>query len=225
MLHTDVTRFDESVNPDAWILVGDVRFRRDSMYMFCDSAHYFQKKNAFQAFGNVRMEQGDTLFLFGDYLDYDGDTNMARVRHNVRLIDNNTELTTDSLDFDRNENLGYFIEQGTLFDGESTLKSYYGEYDVDTKDAFFQYEVNLTHPDFKLLSDTLRPSGHVHSHLRYPHSWVWLTAAQIFGLLFASCQPEELIRKWHVKKTKKKVSESVAIRFLTSDLEQKVRFF
>uniref|UniRef100_A0A8B9WA81 UTP20 small subunit processome component n=1 Tax=Bos mutus grunniens TaxID=30521 RepID=A0A8B9WA81_BOSMU len=65
--------------------------------------------------------------------------------------------------------------------------------------------------------------SHVHSHLRYPHSWVWLTAAQIFGLLFASCQPEELIRKWHVKKTKKKVSESVAIRFLTSDLEQKMK--
>ena len=156
MLHTDVTRFDEKINPDAWILVGDVRFRRDSMYMFCDSAHYFQKKNAFQAFGNVRMEQGDTLFLYGDYLDYDGDTNLARVRHNVRLIDNNTTLTTDSLDFDRNKNLGYFIENGTLFDGESTLSSRYGEYDVDTKDAFFQYKVVLEHPDFKLLSDTLR---------------------------------------------------------------------
>lgn len=155
MLHTDVTRFDEAVNPDAWILVGDVRFRRDSMYMFCDSAHYFQKKNAFQAFGNVRMEQGDTLFLFGDYLDYDGDTNIARVRHNVRLIDKNTVLTTDSLDFDRNENLGYFIEHGTLFDGESNLTSYYGEYNVDTKDAFFQYDVCLEHPDFKMLSDTL----------------------------------------------------------------------
>ena len=123
MLHTDVTRFDEAINPDAWILVGDVRFRRDSMYMFCDSAHYFQKRNAFQAFGNVRMEQGDTLFLFGDYLDYDGDTNLARVRHNVRLIDKTTTLTTDSLDFDRNENFGYFIEHGTRFDGESTLKS------------------------------------------------------------------------------------------------------
>ena len=156
MLHTDVTRFDEKINPDAWILVGDVRFRRDSMYMFCDSAHYFQKKNAFQAFGNVRMEQGDTLFLYGDYLDYDGDTNLARVRHNVRLIDNNTTLTTDSLDFDRNKNLGYFIERGTLFDGESTLSSRYGEYDVDTKDAFFRYKVVLEHPDFKLLSDTLR---------------------------------------------------------------------
>ena len=156
MLHTDVTRFDEAVNPDAWILVGDVRFRRDSMYMFCDSAHYFQKKNAFQAFGNVRMEQGDTLFLFGDYLDYDGDTNLARVRRNVRLMDKNTTLTTDSLDFDRNKNLGYFIKHGTLFDGESTLSSFYGEYDVDTKEASFQYEVSLEHPNFRMLSDTLR---------------------------------------------------------------------
>lgn len=47
MLHTNVTRFDENINPDAWILVGDVRFRRDSMYMYCDSAHYFQKKELF----------------------------------------------------------------------------------------------------------------------------------------------------------------------------------
>ena len=143
MLHTDITRFEEAVNPDAWILVGNVQFRRDSMYMYCDSAHYFRNKNSFQAFGNVRMEQGDTLFLFGDYLDFDGDTNMARVRHNVRLIDKNTTLETDSLDFDRNFNLGYFFDYGTLSDEESVLSSYYGEYNVDSKDAFFQYEVVL----------------------------------------------------------------------------------
>ncbi|XP_028346290.2 small subunit processome component 20 homolog isoform X3 [Physeter macrocephalus] len=65
--------------------------------------------------------------------------------------------------------------------------------------------------------------SHVHSHLRHPHNWVWLTAAQIFGLLFASCQPEELIRKRNVKKTKKKLSEPVAISFLTSDLDQKMK--
>ncbi|KAM8777268.1 small subunit processome component 20 homolog [Rhynchonycteris naso] len=65
--------------------------------------------------------------------------------------------------------------------------------------------------------------SHVHAHLRHPHSWVWLTAAQIFGLLFASCQPEELIRKQNVKKTKRKSSEPVAIRFLTSDLYQKMK--
>lgn len=155
MLHTDVTRFDKEVNPDAWILVGDVRFRRDSMYMYCDSAHYYQKNNSFKAFGNVRMEQGDTLFLFGDYLDYDGDTNLARVRCNVRLMDKNTVLETDSLDFDRNVNLGYFYEYGELYDGESTLVSYYGEYSIDTKEAVFTDDVSLEHPKFRLLSDTL----------------------------------------------------------------------
>ena len=156
MLHADVTRFDEAVNPDAWILVGDVRFRRDSMYMYCDSAHYFQKQNSFQAFGNVRMEQGDTLSLFGDYLDFDGNTNLARVRNNVRLVDHNTVLETDSLDFDRNVNLGYFFKYGTLSDEESTLSSYYGEYDVNNKEAFFQYDVSLENPKFRMLSDTLR---------------------------------------------------------------------
>lgn len=155
MLHTDVTRFDESINPDAWILVGDVRFRRDSMYMYCDSAHYFQKVNSIQAFGNVRMEQGDTLFVFGDYLDFDGNTNIARMRNNVRLVDKKTVLTTDSLDFDRNTNLGYFFEYGTLSDEESTLASYYGQYNVDSKVAFFKKNVTLIHPDFKMLSDTL----------------------------------------------------------------------
>ncbi|XP_062932413.1 small subunit processome component 20 homolog isoform X2 [Cynocephalus volans] len=65
--------------------------------------------------------------------------------------------------------------------------------------------------------------SHVQSHLRHPHNWVWLTAAQIFGLLFASCQPEELIQKWNSKKTKKKLSEPVAVKFLTSDLDQKMK--
>ena len=94
--------------------------------------------------------------MFGDYLDFDGNTNLARVRGNVRLIDHNTVLETDSLDFDRNINLGYFFKYGTLSDEESTLSSYYGEYSIDSKEAFFQYDVSLENPKFRLLSDTLR---------------------------------------------------------------------
>ncbi|KAM4881703.1 small subunit processome component 20 homolog [Thomomys bottae] len=79
--------------------------------------------------------------------------------------------------------------------------------------------IKLTKP-----SETLNKIwSHVHTHLRHPHSWVWLTAAQIFGLLFASCQPEELIQKWNTKKGKKKLPDPVAVRFLTSDLHQKMK--
>ena len=155
LLHANVTRFDERINKDAWILVGDVRFRRDSMYMQCDSAHYYQKKNSFKAFGNVKMEQGDTLFLYGDYLDFDGDTNIARVRKGVQLINRNVVLETDSLDFDRNRNLGYFFDYGVLSDEESTLSSYYGEYNTVSKDANFLSEVSLENPRFRMTSDTL----------------------------------------------------------------------
>ena len=40
--------------------------------MYCDSALIFEKTNSVEAFSNVRMEQGDTLFIYGDYLYYDG---------------------------------------------------------------------------------------------------------------------------------------------------------
>ena len=156
MLHADATRGDEARLSDAVILVGDVQLRRDSMYMYCDSAYLFTKRNSVQAFGNVRMEQGDTLFLYGDYADYDGDLNVARVRGNVRLVDKNTVLETDSLNYDRNINLAYYFDGGTLSDEQSTLDSYWGEYDVNTKEAVFTDEVTLNNPQFIMHSDTLR---------------------------------------------------------------------
>ncbi|XP_076967884.1 small subunit processome component 20 homolog isoform X2 [Tamandua tetradactyla] len=65
--------------------------------------------------------------------------------------------------------------------------------------------------------------SHVHAHLRHPHHWVGLTAARAFGSLFASCHPEELSREWTAAKTRKGLPQPVAIRFLTVDLDRKMR--
>ena len=155
LLHADVTKFNKQINPDVWVLVGDVCFRHDSMYMYCDSAYFYNRKNALKAFGNVRMEQGDTLFLYGDYLDYDGDANLARVRNNVRLEDKTSTLETDSLDYNRTLNLGYYFDGGTLYDDASTLESEWGEYNTITKEAVFRNNVDLQNPQFIMSSDTL----------------------------------------------------------------------
>ena len=155
LLHADVTKFNKQINPDVWVLIGDVAFRHDSMYMYYDSAYFYNRKNGLKAFGNVRMEQGDTLFLYGDYLDYDGDANLARVRNNVRLEDRTSTLETDSLDYNRTLNLGYYFDGGILYDDVSTLESEWGEYNTITKEAVFRNNVDLQNPQFIMSSDTL----------------------------------------------------------------------
>lgn len=155
LLHADETRYNQMINADAQILVGDVVFRHDSMYMYCDSALFYEQSNSLDAYGNVRMNQGDTLLLYGDRLHYNGDEMLAKIRENVVMIDNEMTLTTDSLNYDRTINLGYYFNWGTVEDTLNVLTSEWGEYDTQTNDAIFNYEVTLTNPNFVLTSDTL----------------------------------------------------------------------
>ncbi|MEG0992814.1 MAG: OstA-like protein [Bacteroidales bacterium] len=156
LLHANTLNYDKSINADFQILRGDVRFRQDSAYMFCDSAYFYEATNSLDAFGNVRMEQGDTLFVYGDVLFYNGNSGLARLRDNVRMINRDVTLTTDSLNYDRVVNIGYFFEGGIITDLENRLSSLYGEYSPDTKYAIFQENVELQNPRYTLYSDTLR---------------------------------------------------------------------
>ena len=156
LLHSDVLKKSKAnPDPNAQILVGDVVFRHDSIYMYCDSACFYEKTNSLEAFNNVKMVQGDTLFLYGDYLFYDGNSQLAKVRSNVRMENRTITLTTDSLNYDRVANLGYFFDGGTLMDEENVLTSDWGEYSPATKLSVFNYEVQLVNPKFTLKSDTL----------------------------------------------------------------------
>ncbi len=123
--------------------------------MFCDSAVLFQTTNSFEAFGNVKMLQGDTLSLTGDFLFYDGETQIAQIRHNVVMTHRNSVLLTDSLNYDRLYNVGYFFEGGKLIDGENTLTSDWGEYYTSTRKSSFNYNVKLENAKYTLISDTL----------------------------------------------------------------------
>ena len=159
LLHSDVLKKSPlNPDPDAQILIGNVAFRHDSVYMYCDSACFYDKTNSLEAFDNVKMVQGDTLFLYGDYLFYDGNTQIAQVRYNVRMENKNTTLLTDSLNYDRIYNLGYYFDGGTLMDEENVLTSEWGEYSPATKISVFNYDVKLVNPKFTLTSDTLRYS-------------------------------------------------------------------
>lgn len=163
LLNADLIRFDSYINPDAQRLMGNVVFRHDSMYMYCDSALFYKEKNSFDAYHNVRVEQGDTLFLYGDSLFYDGMTRLLRVRDNVRLENRTMILLTDSLNYDRNTGLGWFFDGGTLLDEESTLISEYGQFETNTNLATFIDGVSMENPDYTLTTDTLVYNTDLHT--------------------------------------------------------------
>ena len=148
--------FDESVNSEAQLLKGNVRFRHDDVFLYCDSAYFFDKRNSFNAYGHVKIVQGDTLFIFGDVLYYDGDTKMARLRHNVRMTDRKITLVTDSLNYDRIANVGYYYTGGKLYDAENVLTSVFGYYYPGWEMAMFRDSVLLTNPGFTMRADTLK---------------------------------------------------------------------
>lgn len=144
------------------IVSGNVKFRQGTLWMFCDSAYYYPTINSMDAFGHVRMEQGDTLFVYADQLFYNGNDRLAKLtsgpsEHKVRLKDPSGELITDTLDYDVNLEIGFYGCGGQLRDDVNTLSSVFGQYNSRTKDAEFFYDVELINhkDDFRLLSDTL----------------------------------------------------------------------
>jgi len=153
--NADSTELVQNNNPNIYVLRGHVIFRHDSAFMYSDSAYIDNLSNSLEAFDNVRIEQGDTLFVYGDYLNYFGNTKLAKMRHNVKMENNDVTLLTDSFDYDRSKNLAYYFNGGMLIDSINELTSVYGQYSPDTKIAFFKNKVRLKNPNFVLTSDTL----------------------------------------------------------------------
>ncbi len=162
LLHADRLYYNIYTRRDAQILVGDVQFEHQGTLMFCDSALYYQETKSFDAFGNVRMKQGDTLTLTGEVLYYNGIEQKARMSgHEVLLKHRDTYLYTDSLVYDKLFGVGYFPDRGRLIDQGNQLTSDYGSYTPSTRQAVFNFNVRLINPlppepvKSELLSDTL----------------------------------------------------------------------
>ena len=155
--NADILKANEAISTDYQVLKGNVRFRRGDMYMFCDSAYFYPETSSLDAFGNVRMTQGDTLWVYSDVLHYYGDQGVAELRSNVRLENRSTTLVTDALDYEINSNVGYYFDGGTIVDNRNNteLSSQYGRYELDTKQAEFSRDVHLINDRYEMFTDLL----------------------------------------------------------------------
>lgn len=154
--HADEIIHDQFEMPGAQRLKGHISFRHAGMRMVCDSAVYYQVSKSFEAFGHVRITQGDTLSITGERLSYDGfsETAYMRSRHGVvEARHRQQRLYSDSLFYNAREKYITYDRGGKLVDGENVLTSNFGEYHTDTRQAIFRYQVHLNSGKDELVSD------------------------------------------------------------------------
>lgn len=156
LLNADQLLYDANVLK-ARKLIGNVRFKHNGAIMECDSAYMFTEENRINAYSNVKVNQGDSVFLYGDSLKYNGDTKIAKLRGNIRLVDPQQTLTTSVLDYDMNKKAAFYSGGGSIesTDSSSTLSSEIGYYYTESKTFFFKNNVCVVNPDYTIIADTL----------------------------------------------------------------------
>lgn len=140
---------------DYLILVGHVKIRQGKTLLYGDSLILNTTKNTLEGFGNIHINDADSVHTYSDYLKYIGNTKKAYLRKKVRLTDGKGVLTTDSLDYDVSVKIGYFKKGGTLLRNKTKLKSVEGYYYGVTRDVIFRKKVEANDPDNNIYTDTL----------------------------------------------------------------------
>lgn len=142
---------------DAQVLQGNVIFEHDGALMYCDSALIFQEDNSLEAYGNIKVNQGDTISITGDSLFYLGDEKLAKLRGNIFFKEKDLKLTTNILNYDLNSGVATYHSGGTIVSTENNnkLSSNAGTYNSKTETLFFKDSVRLINPEYTIESDTL----------------------------------------------------------------------
>ncbi|SDR95790.1 OstA-like protein [Gramella sp. MAR_2010_147] len=155
---SDRTLKNEQRYPGALILSkvdNQVYFDHDGIEVWCDNAVFYKEANFFKAYGNIRMQQGDSVSMTSNYAEYNGNTEFAFASGKVKMKRPQTTLETDSLFFDRVKQQAYYRSGGKVTDTASVLTSIIGRYFMEEDKYSFVNEVVVTNPEYKINSEQL----------------------------------------------------------------------
>jgi len=143
-------------------VIGDVVFKQNDVTMYCDSAFQYMKKDYIEAFGHVKIYQGNKTKLFGDSLKYDGLMKYAIMYGDVRMEDQNMTLVTTKVEYDTKNKIAHYNQEGTITNKDTKLISQSGHYLSRLSTYHFIDSVTLTKDDYTLTSDTLHYNVNTH---------------------------------------------------------------
>ncbi len=155
LLYSDVLIIDKEIDRELQRLLGNVALKHNDIIMTCDSAYLYSEANQVKAFGNVKINQADTIFLSGNYLFYDGNEEKALIEGDVELRDKETQLFTSLINYDAKTRVANYPFPGKIINDDNILSSRIGIYYASDKIFHFKDSVRIVNPDYTMLADTL----------------------------------------------------------------------
>lgn len=136
-------------------LAGNAIVQQDKTLFYADSILLNEKENTLEAFGNVHINDADSIHTYAQYVKYLGKEKRAFLKNKVRLTDGKGTLTTNDLTYDVGIKIGTYVNGGKIVNGKTTLTSTEGYYYGDVRDVYFKRKVILINPEYKIYTDTL----------------------------------------------------------------------
>ncbi|HUR31000.1 MAG TPA: OstA-like protein, partial [Saprospiraceae bacterium] len=144
----------EGREPIKWISQG-LQLRIGSSFIYADSAVIFGEDRV-NAYGDVVIQQGDSLHVFTDTLRYFKDRDLAQLIGEVVLEQGSRQLWTTHLDYFLGDRYGEYRNGGVLIDKSLQVSSRRGIYWAAREEVKFVDSVIVLHPKFNLAADSMR---------------------------------------------------------------------
>jgi lipopolysaccharide export system protein LptA len=165
IIHSDFIDKNQNEIPGAIVFTGNVQVQHNGVLINCNKAYHYTDEDYIKAFGNVQLNQGDTIVMNSRYAEYDGKSLQAFATGNVNLRSPDSNLTTDTIHFNRKSQEAYYTSWGTIINKENTLKSKSGRYYLNSKKYAFKTAVTVVNPQVTIKTNNLDfydNSGHAY---------------------------------------------------------------
>lgn len=136
-------------------IAGNVIIKEGLTTFYCDSAIINRKTNIVEAFGNIHINDNDSIHTYSQYLRYVGNERVAYLQKNVKLTDKKGVLLTDELVYNLRTGIATYKNGGRITNERTVLTSDDAQYIADTKDVYFKRNVHLKDPDRDIWTDSL----------------------------------------------------------------------
>lgn len=163
--NSDFIDMNQTEIPGAIVFTGNVRVLHNGVKINCNKAYHFKDEEYIKAFGNVQINQGDTIFLNSRYAEYDGKIEFAFATGDVSMRSPESTLVTDTVYFDKRNQQAFYNSFGTIHNKENVLKSKSGRYYVAQKKYKFTTAVTVKNPKSTIKTNHLdfyENSGHAY---------------------------------------------------------------